>query len=402
MEYYTQLAPQTAGPNDRLAADQRRIQIPAAVRAAAAAIRANAGLVLLSVALVLMASRANPDLEEQYTQPHLRADSEWTELLARAGAALLHQVRNMLGPGWLGPALSVRYRWHHQDSPTTAAAMHGELAGCGLAAVATMIALYRTIARPTRAGTSTAAALFWLCYVALLLPTTGLFVQHGVTMLTADRYSYLPLLLLGTPALAHGLHGAINMQSSTGSSPVVEVCVGTAVAAVVAVEVQATVSYSAVWVNSTSLWRHVVSVDPLDAPALSDLAGAILATLPPPPPPDGAVGQQLAGGNSRAVVLQEALGWYDRAVALELPLSSPAAQHAQQRGDDRRRFGDIWSNRGLVLGAFGGQRSAEALASYEHAASVYSGQGGGVGFASVLTEAALFTNWGAMLAGLAR
>ena len=91
-------------------------------------------------------------------------------------------------------------------------------------------------------------------------------------------------------------------------------------------------------------------------------------------------------------VLEEALEWYDKAVSLE---GEPGA-------GDLRRFGDIWSNRGLVLGALGGEsRGAEALAGYEHAAAVYGGAEG-VGFSSPLAEAALYTNWGAMLAGRTR
>jgi tetratricopeptide (TPR) repeat protein len=55
-----------------------------------------------------------------------------------------------------------------------------------------------------------------------------------------------------------------------------------------------------------------------------------------------------------------------------------------------------------VLGALGGEsRGAEALAGYEHAAAVYGGAEG-VGFSSPLAEAALYTNWGAMLAGRTR
>ena len=49
---------------------------------------------------------------------------------------------------------------------------------------------------------------------ALVLPSTGLFVQHGVVTLGADRYAYLPLLLLATPALATALHSIATAEET--------------------------------------------------------------------------------------------------------------------------------------------------------------------------------------------
>ena len=44
------------------------------------------------------------------------------------------------------------------------------------------------------------AGLMWASYLALVLPTLGLVVQHGVPIMAGDRYTYLPSLLL--PLLA--------------------------------------------------------------------------------------------------------------------------------------------------------------------------------------------------------
>lgn len=359
------------------------------IRAAAAAVRANLGVVLLAALLTFVATRANPDLEQVHTRRHPHTGIGLVEQLARAGAALSHQLRNTLGLGRL-EQLSVRYRWQHQDDLTAGVAVYGGLLYFGAATLVTAVASCLVLVGPPRIGkVAVAVCLCWLCYIALVLPTTGLIVQHGVPMLTADRYSYLPLLLLGTPALAHTLHITVGTLSSNA---VVDVCLGTVATAVVAVEAQATVSYSAMWFNSTSLWQHVVSSNPRDAPALSELAGALLEELP-------------TRDGSQAVLLGEALQWYDKAVALEpvqlqSSLSSPILAARTQNADDHR-FGDIWSNRGLVLGALGGPKLFEALSSFEYAATVYGGQEG-AGFSSPLAEAGLFTNWGAVLAGMDR
>ena len=44
---------------------------------------------------------------------------------------------------------------------------------------------------PMTTGAPGVLVLAWGVYVALLLPTLGA-VQHGATMVSADRYSYLP------------------------------------------------------------------------------------------------------------------------------------------------------------------------------------------------------------------
>ena len=313
------------------------------------------------------------------------------ERLSRVGAAFSHQLRQTLALGQ-GQALSVRYRFpqpgQEPPSPEAASLVLALLLCAGLYGG---FLQRQSSAKPINMHV-VAAGLGLLSYIALLLPTTGLFLQHGVTMMTADRYNYLPLLLLGTPALAWLLKAAAfgdyALPATLGTATASEITgstrqrvVAAVVVAVLAVEMQGTITYSGVWWNSSSLWRHVVSADPTDAPALSELGGALLAN-----------------GVGGAPVLTEALQWYDAAVALE--------NHIVLENDgvaaDLRRFGDIWSNRCLVLSALGGEsRSAEALAGYEHAAAVYGGTKG-VGFSSPLTEAALYTNWAAMLAGMAR
>lgn len=367
----------------------------AGVRAAAATVGANVWLIFLAAILALVVSRTSPDLQQEHTHRQPRMEVGSAERLARAGTALSHQLYNTIGLGCLEQPLSVRYRWQHQDDLSATAAVRSGVSYFAASALVTVVAFCMAILWPLRTGKSAVAmGLCWLCYAVLLLPTTGLFVQHGVPMLTADRYSYLPLLLLGTPALAHTLHSTLD---ALGSRIIADISLGTIVGAVVAVEARATVDYSKVWVNSTSLWQHVVSSDPQDAPALSELAGAVLETLRP--------ADDIHSMVNREAVLQQALGWYDKAVALEpvqlqSAFSSPMAAPLSRNTEDRR-FGDIWSNRGLVLGALGDQRLFEALSSFEHAATVYSGPQG-IGFSSTLAEAAMLTNWGAVLAGMAR
>ena len=365
------------------------------IGAAAATVRANVGLLLLAAILAFVVIRATPDLQQEHTHQRPRMETDLAERLARAGAALSHQLSHTIGLGCLAQPLSLRYRWQYQDDLIKAAAVRSGLAYFGAAALVTAGAACLVVVVPVRTGKApVAVGLCWLCYMALLLPTTGLVVQHGVPMLTADRYSYLPLLLLGTPALAHMLHSIVNTLSSHTFA---DISLYVVVVAVVAVEAQVTVGYSAVWVNSTSLWQYVVNSDPRDAPALSELAGAVLETLRP--------GNDIHSTVTREAVLEQALGWYDKAVALETVQtqsefsSAIASTRIYNAGD--RRFGDIWSNRGLVLGALGGGRLLEALSSFEHATTVYSGPDG-IGFSSTLAEAACFTNWGAVLATMAR
>ncbi len=365
----------------------------AGVRAAAATVGANVWLILLAAIMAMVVSRVTPDLQQERTRGQLRMEIDFAERLARAGAALSHQLCYTIGLGCLEQPLSVRYRWQHKDDLSNAAAVRSGLSDFAAAALVTVLAFCIVVVWPLRTGKlAVAVGLCWLCYLALLLPTTGVFVQHGVPMVTADRYSYLPLLLLGTPALAHTLHATLG---TLGSRRLVDICLGAMIGAVVAVEARATVDYSKVWVNSTSLWQHVVNSDPRDAPALSELAGAVLETLQPPDDINSMV--------NREAVLEQALDWYDKAVALEpvqlhSAFSSPMAA-AVSRNTEDRRFGDIWSNRGLVLGAQG--RLFEALSSFDHAAMVYSGPKG-IGFSSTLAEAAMLTNWAAVLAGMAR
>eukprot|EP01052_Picozoa_sp_SAG31_P008365 SAG31_NODE_421_length_15868_cov_8.966453_11_plen_694_part_00 len=50
------------------------------------------------------------------------------------------------------------------------------------------------------------AWIAWIVYVGLLSPTLGLAAGHGVPLLAADRYTYIPALLMGMPATAHLLY----------------------------------------------------------------------------------------------------------------------------------------------------------------------------------------------------
>ena len=221
---------------------------------------------------------------------------------------------------------------------------------------------------------------------ALVLPSTGLFVQHGVVTLGADRYAYLPLLLLAAPALATALHSiATAEEAAHAEAPrrfprgtYGELCLLVLGGLVLAYGGRATAEYGMVWKDSLSLWRHVVDVDPGDAVAHGDLANAILAA--------DAAGGPRPGEQSEAA-LREALAAYDRGV--ELLLSAGGEGHAVGRG------ADIWSNRGLVLAAL--DRKPEAIRCYEHATSAAGG-----GFSNAATESAAYTNWAVALRGSGR
>ena len=221
---------------------------------------------------------------------------------------------------------------------------------------------------------------------ALVLPSTGLFVQHGVVTLGADRYAYLPLLLLAAPALATALHSIATAEEAAHveaprrfpRGTYGELCLLVLGGLVLAYEGRATAEYGMVWKDSLSLWRHVVDVDPGDAVAHGDLANAILAA--------DAAGGPRPGEQSEAA-LREALAAYDRGVEL-LP-SVGGEGHAVGRG------ADIWSNRGLVLAAL--DRKPEAIRCYEHATSAAGG-----GFSNAATESAAYTNWAVALRGRGR
>ena len=115
----------------------------------------------------------------------------------------------------------------------------------------------------------------WICYVAVLFPVSGV-VQSG-PQLVADRYSYvacLPIALLIGAAM-------FRFAQRAGAQKIAPFRMGLAVSLGCAGLVWfATLSWrqSQVWRNSSTLWNHVLSIDPGSSYAHnnlgSDLQGA--------------------------------------------------------------------------------------------------------------------------------
>jgi hypothetical protein len=130
----------------------------------------------------------------------------------RAGHACFLQVAKLLRPGslslgyWapaenfdvsslLSPSLSL--------SQPYAAGFAAALATSAAALAA--VSMYRPgLQRSAAAGAAVAAAWAWLALLSLAAPTLGLVSSH-VNMVFADRYTYLPALLVATPLLAGAL-----------------------------------------------------------------------------------------------------------------------------------------------------------------------------------------------------
>ena len=333
-------------------------------------------------------------------------------LLQRAAAAIMQQLALLFNPPWMG--LTIRLRIPPSLEGSASGSASGDSAewwrwqGVGGVALLTAIAGCQivfggssgSVGNPQSAGSRLSATpgwqkmwklslyqasqvrlglgLGWFGFVALLLPTLG-FVQHGSPVLTADRYGYLPALLIGVPLLAHlsfwltcichGIdvnaaqtvtvrHALATARDGTPSDvamvtnqkdgslsnrsheavcgskqhrathpPVLMACSWAMVqVSVVAILTLHTRAYASVWRNSETLWRHVAALDPADARAWSDLSSAILERDIP-----------------FSTATTEALRAYEQAIVAD-PLS-----------------GDIWANYGLVLGSNGIQRRTEAL-----------------------------------------
>ena len=148
------------------------------------------------------------------------------------------------------------------------------------------------------------------------------FYNKTEPLLAADRYSYLPALLLGTPLLASALHHAVSEWRMPRSA-----VFGTAVA-VLGIFCAVSRDYSAAYSTRESLWRRAVSLDPADSGTVNQLALAV----------------QKAGRHA------EALPLFDRATEL------------------RPDFADAWSNAGRSLLEM--ERPDEALSRWSTAIAI--------------------------------
>ena len=111
-------------------------------------------------------------------------------------------------------------------------------------------------------------AAAWACYLALLAPAVGL-VPSGLQA-SADRYSYLPGVVIAIAVAASGIRWSIGRPQRYGL--VAAACV----AAVLACAIRSRSALSP-WADSVSLWTRVISLDPVNDVGLYNLALALTA-----------------------------------------------------------------------------------------------------------------------------
>ena len=107
-------------------------------------------------------------------------------------------------------------------------------------------------------------------YILTLSPVIG-FVQFG-PQIAADRYSYLSCLSVAVLA-AGGAEELLGALAPAGRLPVL-----LALALAVGALGGAARRQTSVWHDSQTLWRHAVAVDPSNAAARSNLAGALFVS----------------------------------------------------------------------------------------------------------------------------
>ena len=97
-------------------------------------------------------------------------------------------------------------------------------------------------------------SLLLLTFTALLLPTLGVFGYH-VTVLTADRYTYLPMALVAPYA---GQYVAAWIEGKAAYKVLWRLLCGTTALVLVAVNVQESTLIIPGWSSSHTLWSHTV------------------------------------------------------------------------------------------------------------------------------------------------
>ena len=137
-------------------------------------------------------------------------------------------------------------------------------------AAATGVALFALLAVSAAAWQGRhrypAHAAAWASYLALLAPAVGL-VPSGLQA-SADRYSYLPGVVIAIAIAAIGIRWSIGRSQRSGL--VAAACVAAVLACAIA-------SRSALspWADSVSLWTRVISLDPTNDVGLYNLALAL-------------------------------------------------------------------------------------------------------------------------------
>ena len=201
-----------------------------------------------------------------------------TQRLLRATYAVCWYVAKTAWPSDLG----MRYRVESADEigfdrpifALAALVFTATSAGLGVALLAARRRRARSSAADGRTPAHSAcscgevAAATWAAAVGLLLPTLG-FVQHGIFTLAADRYSYLPSMLL-VPAVGFALAKVASRLSPPRAWALL--ALGAAAAAALSV---GTHSATLRWRSSVTLFEHTVHRDPLYVDALGSLGTAL-------------------------------------------------------------------------------------------------------------------------------
>jgi len=139
-------------------------------------------------------------------------------------------------------------------------------AGIAAAASLALIGLSLVAWRWRRRWPSLAAA--WACYLALLVPAAGL-VASG-QQATADRYTYLPGIVVALAVVGAGLRAASG-HPTRGRALVAALLVLVVASALV------TRAALAPWADSMALWTRVVTLDPSNDVGLYNLGVALAA-----------------------------------------------------------------------------------------------------------------------------
>jgi hypothetical protein len=114
------------------------------------------------------------------------------------------------------------------------------------------------------------ACVCWVGYLLLLLPTMGLVDEH-VNAMAADRYSYIPSLLLGVPFTAVGSSLVSAHVAKISEHSVMPVFV-----LVVAGLIFLTQPQVRIWNSSVTLWAHnIKDISPNDGVSLINLGIAL-------------------------------------------------------------------------------------------------------------------------------
>jgi tetratricopeptide (TPR) repeat protein len=114
---------------------------------------------------------------------------------------------------------------------------------------------------------TTVLSTAWIAYMLLVSPTLGLVTSH-VQGLAADRYSYLPSMLIFAPLVAYFMARVPQSQQHTCHAIVV---------VLLSTELWCTRVLARTWRSSESLWMHVLAHSPNDSFAQNNLGNHFYA-----------------------------------------------------------------------------------------------------------------------------